>query len=76
MFHHHGFLFRTFLYLIFFYDVSHGVLTQLCTGTTIEGARLNGKYIWARVRKVREGTQDLQQGMELWNWLEGQVENV
>ena len=36
------------------------------------------KYLipWARVGSPRADTQDPQQGLELWNWLEEQVKDV
>ncbi|OJA18872.1 hypothetical protein AZE42_08567 [Rhizopogon vesiculosus] len=63
---------------LFFYDVSYGALTLLYAGTTAEGAKLNGKYLipFARIGEPRADTQDLQQGTELWNWLEEQVKDV
>jgi len=74
---HHNFFLQMFFYLLF-QDVSYGALTQLYAGATAEGANLNGKYLipWARIGEPRAGTRDVQQGMELWNWLEEQVENV
>jgi NAD(P)-dependent dehydrogenase (short-subunit alcohol dehydrogenase family) len=57
------------------HDVSHGALTQLYAGTTVEGAQLNGKYLipWARIGKPHPDTQDPKLGGELWDWMEEQV---
>ncbi|OAX35984.1 NAD(P)-binding protein [Rhizopogon vinicolor AM-OR11-026] len=74
---HHSSFTQAFFNL-FFRDVSHGALTQLYAGTTVEGVQLNGKYLipCARIGNPRAETQDPQQGMELWNWLEEQVKDV
>ncbi|OAX37150.1 NAD(P)-binding protein [Rhizopogon vinicolor AM-OR11-026] len=74
----HSSSFTQMLVNIFFRDVSYGALTQLYAGTTAEGAKLNGKYLipWARVGNPRADTQDPEQGIELWNWLEEQVKDV
>ncbi|OJA21277.1 hypothetical protein AZE42_10595 [Rhizopogon vesiculosus] len=74
----HSSSFSQVLVNMFFHDVSYGALTQLYAGTTAEGAKLNGKYLipWARMGNPRADTQDPQQGMELWNWLEEQVKDV
>ncbi|KAJ7180720.1 hypothetical protein C8R46DRAFT_1070384 [Mycena filopes] len=57
------------------HDVSHGALTQLYAGTTVEGAQFNGKYLipWARIGKPHPGSQDPKLGSELWDWLDEQV---
>ncbi|KAJ6518864.1 hypothetical protein C8R45DRAFT_949562 [Mycena sanguinolenta] len=57
------------------HDVSHGALTQLYAGTSVEGAQLNGKYLipWARVGKPHPATQDPKLGAELWDWMEEQI---
>jgi len=74
--HHSSFIHA--LWDLCFHDVSYGALTQLYAGTTVEGTKLNGKYLipWARIGKPRADTQDPQNGLELWNWLEEQVENI
>ncbi|KAG1726539.1 uncharacterized protein EDB91DRAFT_1229054 [Suillus paluster] len=74
---YYGFFARTLGNLIF-HDVSYGALTLLYAGTTAEGANLNGRYLipWARIGNTRADAQDPQQGTELWNWLEEQVQNV
>jgi NAD(P)-dependent dehydrogenase (short-subunit alcohol dehydrogenase family) len=58
--------------------VSQGVVTQLYAGTHPDGAKLNGKYLmpFARVVPVRPETLDKQTGLQLWDWLEKQIENV
>ncbi|KAJ7247615.1 hypothetical protein B0H12DRAFT_737275 [Mycena haematopus] len=57
------------------HDVSHGALTQLYAGTTVEGAQLNGKYLipWARIGKPHPATQDPKLGGELCDWMEEQL---
>lgn len=64
-----------FLKLIF-YDVSYGALTQLWAGTSPEGADFNGKYAipWARIGVPSSASQNPDTGMQLWRWLEEQVE--
>jgi len=59
----------------FFHPVSLGVLTSLYTGTSPEGAQLNGKYLapWARVWYCRSDMDDVDKQEELWTWLEGEV---
>jgi hypothetical protein len=51
-----------------------GVITPLYAGTSPEVEHLNGGYLtqWARVGTPRSNDPTL--GMELWTWLEEQVE--
>ena len=51
-----------------------GVITPLYAGTSPEVEHLNGGYLtqWARVGTPRSNDPAL--GMELWKWLEEQVE--
>ncbi|KAJ7750441.1 NAD-P-binding protein [Mycena maculata] len=60
------------------YPVSLGVLTQLYAGTTPEALKLSGKYMipWARVGKAHKATDDPEQAVKLWDWLEEQVKGL
>ncbi|EGN94781.1 hypothetical protein SERLA73DRAFT_96138 [Serpula lacrymans var. lacrymans S7.3] len=74
---HNSKIFDAFLAL-FLYDVPYGALTQLYAGTTPDAEALKGKYLipWARIGKPRANTQDPQLGRKLWEWLEGQVQDL
>ncbi|KAK0211156.1 NAD-binding protein [Desarmillaria ectypa] len=66
---------RSFLIDRLSYPASQGALTQLYTGTTAEGANLNGKHLapWARVYSPSPASQDPKVGKTLWSWLEEQI---
>jgi len=57
---------------------SFGALTQLWAGTSPEGLEFNGKYLipWARVGVPNTAAEDPKLAVELWKWLEEQVEQV
>ncbi|KAF8231776.1 NAD(P)-binding protein [Tricholoma matsutake] len=60
------------------YPASTGAVTSLWAGTSVEGAKLGGKYLvpWARLGRAHAGTQDPELGKRLWEWAEEQVENI
>ncbi|KAK0185515.1 hypothetical protein F5146DRAFT_937364 [Armillaria mellea] len=60
------------------YPAPYGALTQLYTGTSVEGANFNGKYFvpWARLWKPSPASQDVETGKRLWDWLEEQVKEA
>lgn len=60
------------------YPAPYGALTQLYTGTSVEGSTFNGKYFvpWARVWKPSPASQDVETGKRLWDWLEEQVKEA
>jgi len=76
--HRHGGRIQRYLIHFILYDSSHGALTQLWAGTSVEGKGMNGKYLipWARIGSPREDTQDAATGRQLWAWLEEQVKDI
>ncbi|KAF5365243.1 hypothetical protein D9758_005483 [Tetrapyrgos nigripes] len=60
------------------YSPELGCLTQLWAGTSPEGAQLNGKFLvpWCREGRPRTGSDDSELAVELWRWMEEQVEKI
>ncbi|PBK62199.1 NAD-P-binding protein [Armillaria solidipes] len=60
------------------YPAPYGALTQLYTGTSVEGVTFNGKYFvpWAHLWKPSPASQDVETGKWLWDWLEEQVKEA
>ncbi|KAK1229731.1 short-chain alcohol dehydrogenase [Marasmius sp. AFHP31] len=54
------------------YTADKGALTTLYAAAAPESADANGKYFipWGRIGKLHPGTQDVETGRKLWEWLE------
>ncbi|KAF8744405.1 NAD-P-binding protein, partial [Rhizoctonia solani] len=59
----------------FLHPASYGALTQLWSGTTLDGESHSGKFLipWDRVGDAGPYSHDKELAERLWNWLEEQV---
>ncbi|KAJ8088004.1 short-chain alcohol dehydrogenase [Marasmius tenuissimus] len=57
------------------YTADKGALTTLYAATAPESADANGKYFlpWGRIGNPHPGTQDVETGRKLWEWLESET---
>ncbi|CEL51555.1 hypothetical protein RSOLAG1IB_00090 [Rhizoctonia solani AG-1 IB] len=60
---------------LFLYPASYGALTQLWSGTSLDGESHSGKFLipWARVGDAGPSSHDEKLAEKLWSWLEEQV---
>jgi len=65
------FLLRTIL----LHPTPYGAITQLYAGTAPEAAEHNGKFLmpWGRVGQHTKASNDPDNALRLWNWLDAQV---